>query len=95
MFTGVLMTSEIRHLVQMIDVRGLEITCPNDKCGMRLVLSFISAESMPGVCPLCGKPVFDPTTNDWRSAKELRNSIAQLTDHKVSNVRFEIIGIGK
>ena len=87
------MTSETRHLVQMADIRGLEIVCPNDECCTKLVVTFISTDPIPGVCPLCKKPLFDPATSDWASAKQLRAAISDLLHRKVTNLRLEIIAI--
>jgi hypothetical protein len=87
------MTSETRHLVQMADIRGLEIACPNDKCSTKLIVTFISTEPIPGVCPLCKKPLFDPATSEWAFAKQLRAAISDLLNRNVTNLRLEIIGI--
>ncbi len=87
------MTSETRHLVQMADMRGLEIMCDNKKCAARLVVSFASTDPIPGACPLCREPLFDPKTADWESTKQLRSAIFDLANRNVTNIRLEFVGM--
>jgi hypothetical protein len=87
------MTSDTRYLVEMADIRGIEITCPDQECVSKLVVSLTSTKPIPGVCPLCGKPMFDPTVSDWASVIELRTAMCKVLRNKFANVRLEIVGM--
>lgn len=87
------MTSELRHLIQMIDIRGVEIACQNPKCATKVVISssVIATQEVPGSCPLCKQPLFDPEKGTWEYGRMLRDAIAALARAKVTNVYLEVV----
>jgi hypothetical protein len=89
------MTSEVRHLVQMSDIRGVEIACQNPKCATKIVISVSSSstQEVPGSCPVCKQAVFDPMKGTWENGRMLRDAIAALARAQVTNVCLEIVGL--
>src|ERR1017187_8930014 len=87
------MTSELRHLIQMIDIRGVEIAFQNPKCATKGVISssVFATQEVPGSCPLCKQPLFDPEKGTWEYGRMLRDAIAALARAKVTNVYLEVV----
>ena len=46
------MISETRHLVEMADIRGVEIACKNGDFGSKVVVSSGSSNKAPAACPV-------------------------------------------
>ena len=85
------MTSETRHLVQMVDIRGVEISCKNPKCVGKIVISPLGDKEPPALCPLCNETLFDPKRATWAAAKQLHSAIRHLLTNEADNVHIEVI----
>jgi hypothetical protein len=83
------MTSEKRTLVEIGDIRSLEIACRNSKCGSSVSVG-ISADGTPQTCPSCHQSLFDHEHGQWESVKELRRAMQALLKDEISNVRLDI-----
>jgi hypothetical protein len=85
------MTSEKRSLVEIGDIRALEIICNNPKCGSSLLVGLL-ADGTPQTCPSCHWSLFDQEHRQYDAVKELRRSMQEVLERKISNVRLDIRG---
>jgi hypothetical protein len=85
------MTSETRHLVQMADIRGVELICANAKCGSKVMVSPLSEQNTPTTCPVCKQGLFDPAQETWQAADQLHRAIRYLLNKNIENVRLEVL----
>jgi hypothetical protein len=82
------MTSEKRHLVEMGDIRSIEIACRNSKCGSSVSVGIL-ADLTPQNCPGCNDPLFEmDTKRQLQSVNDFRMAVRELLS--VSNVRLDI-----
>jgi hypothetical protein len=81
------MTSEKRSLVAISDIRGVEIACPNSKCGSSVSVGIL-ADVTPQTCPSCHGPLFEKDKRQLQSVDDLRMAVKELLS--VSNVRLGI-----
>lgn len=85
------MTPETRH-VQIADIKGIRITCQNEKCGCTLVMNPASDLQMPTTCIVC-KTAFGPE-GVWSLAHNLHNAVRGLVKANAENVHVEIAEMG-
>lgn len=85
------MTSENRTLVEIGDIRGLEIACRNSKCGSFVLVGTLAVDT-PQNCPSCRAGLFDMDKSQWSSVNELRLAMQSLLKDEIGNVRLDIRG---
>lgn len=85
------MTSENRSLIEIGDIRGLEVACRNPKCNSSILVGTL-AEGTPQNCPSCRTGLFDMDKRQWESVNELRRAVQAILKDEITNVRLDIRG---
>lgn len=73
------MTSETKLFIEPGDVIGVEIQCPNPKCGARLLYKANTMnENPPHKCYNCNRDWFKPSESDYTISYDLSELIEFL-----------------
>jgi hypothetical protein len=94
------MTREIRTLIELPDILGVEIECQNEKCRAKVMVPISSSFSRrDGACPQCNAQWFganfDPSTRQMAAAaidqiNELMDQIRFLSSKERSDIHVPI-----
>ena len=94
------MTSEIRNLVESLDIVGIEVTCP--ECKVKVSLPISPRFKLAANCSHCNKLLFDETVDKQTGSTKYPaiDSLRQISAHLAAlnsertdihgKIRFEI-----
>lgn len=73
------MTTESRQLISASEIRGLEIRCKNEKCGVRTFIPAGYRGPLAGRCTHCGSMWFEENGERARAIRNLMSSVETLS----------------